>query len=1096
MPNRLNNLRGASRCRFEQQATGQAGDINEAIEYLTRAVSLTPEGDPDMAGRQNNLGNSHHRRFKQLGKLEDIDKAIKYGTYAVSFTPESDPDMPACLNNFGGAHQSRFEQVGEVDDIDKAIQYGTRAVSLTPDPTDHLNMPAQLGNLGSTHQFRFEQLSKLEDINKAIECGTRAISLTPEDHLDMPMRLGNLGNAHQSRFERLGELEDIDKAIEYATCAVSLTPKGHPILPMRLGNLGGVHHSRFERLRKLEDIDKAIECLTRAVSITPEGHPNKHTQLNNLGSAHQSRFERLGEVEDIDKAIGCEIRAVLLTPKGHPSMPMQLGNLGGAHRFRFERLGEVGDINKAIKCSLENAHQSRFERPGELEDIDKAIQYATHAVSFTPEDHPGMPVRLGKLGNAHRSRFERLGKPEDIKEAIKCATHALSLTPKGHPNMPMRLNNLGNSHYSRFEQLGKLEDIEKAIECGTHTVSLMPEDHPEMSTQMNNLRHAHKSCFLSTGSLQSLTQSFHCYRNASQLSTGRPLFRFHAAREWAKLASLYANSDLVLAHQTAMALVPEVVWLGGAIGKRYEDTQTVTQAVLEAAAAAINEKEYALALEWLEQGRLIVWNQLLQLRNPVGDLSIDHPLLAANLQGLASQLHNAGSMLSSLSSSSYEPLSLEKAAQKHRQIAGQYETLLKQIRALPGFEGFLGPKRAPELLTTVKTGPVVVLNVHESRCDALIMLLGKSDIKHTPLPNLTAKKVANAHAQLQTTLKQHGLRDLSSSRRPDKSAMERWGRDKSAMKPQDDPFKQLLMILWSTVTKPILEFLGYSRPSTAEPLPHITWCAAGALSLLPLHAAGNYNQPGENLFSYAVSSFTPTISALVPSALPSFSPHSQLLAIGQEATPGQKQLPGTREELVAIKDCAQPPLGCMCIEGAGVTRKTVLEEIERHNWVHLACHAHQDVDDPTESGFFLHDGMLSLATITQKSFKGKGLAFLSACQTATGDRKIADEAVHLASGMLMAGYPSVIGIMWSVKDSDAPIIAREVYGKLLKDGKMNHKDAARALHEAVAKLRKWERGRSSDGRLLFISGFDDYIVIERVFRALYESGLTYTRFGL
>ncbi|CAE7174298.1 unnamed protein product [Rhizoctonia solani] len=97
--------------------------------------------------------------------------------------------------------------------------------------------------------------------------------------------------------------------------------------------------------------------------------------------------------------------------------------------------------------------------------------------------------------------------------------------------------------------------------------------------------------------------------------------------------------------------------------------------------------------------------------------------------------------------------------------------------------------------------------------------------------------------------------------------------------------------------------------------------------------------------------------------------------------------------------------------------------MEQHDWVHLACHAHQNVADPTQSGFFLYEGTLDLATINRRSFRGKGLAFLSACQTATGDEKLADEAVHLASGMLMAGYTSVIGTMWSVHDADAPVIA-------------------------------------------------------------------------
>ncbi|CCO38100.1 hypothetical protein BN14_12265 [Rhizoctonia solani AG-1 IB] len=128
--------------------------------------------------------------------------------------------------------------------------------------------------------------------------------------------------------------------------------------------------------------------------------------------------------------------------------------------------------------------------------------------------------------------------------------------------------------------------------------------------------------------------------------------------------------------------------------------------------------------------------------------------------------------------------------------------------------------------------------------------------------------------------------------------------------------------------------------------------------------------------------------------------------------------------------------------------------MEQHDWVHLACHAKQNIRDPTKSGFFLHGGTLDLAAITQRSFRNKGLAFLSACQTATGDEKLPDEAIHLASGMLMAGYPSVIATMWSVKDEDAPFVADQVYAQLMKDGKVGNGEAGKALHHAVAGLRE------------------------------------------
>ncbi|KAG8796567.1 hypothetical protein FRC12_019074 [Ceratobasidium sp. 428] len=82
------------------------------------------------------------------------------------------------------------------------------------------------------------------------------------------------------------------------------------------------------------------------------------------------------------------------------------------------------------------------------------------------------------------------------------------------------------------------------------------------------------------------------------------------------------------------------------------------------------------------------------------------------------------------------------------------------------------------------------------------------------------------------------------------------------------------------------------------------------------------------------------------------------------------------------------------------------------------------------------------------------LAFLSACQTATGDMVLSDEAIHLAAGMLMAGYRTVIATMWPIGDQDASIVAEKFYEYMLKDGIPDSKKAARALHHAVGVLRE------------------------------------------
>ncbi|KAF8132582.1 hypothetical protein EV363DRAFT_1295983 [Boletus edulis] len=74
---------------------------------------------------------------------------------------------------------------------------------------------------------------------------------------------------------------------------------------------------------------------------------------------------------------------------------------------------------------------------------------------------------------------------------------------------------------------------------------------------------------------------------------------------------------------------------------------------------------------------------------------------------------------------------------------------------------------------------------------------------------------------------------------------------------------------------------------------------------------------------------------------------------------------------------------------------------------------------------------------------------------AMGDEGLTDEAIHIAAGMLFAGYGGVIGTMWLISDRLAPVVARGVYEYLFRNGtRADHRDAARALHKAVGRLRE------------------------------------------
>ena len=71
-----------------------------------------------------------------------------------------------------------------------------------------------------------------------------------------------------------------------------------------------------------------------------------------------------------------------------------------------------------------------------------------------------------------------------------------------------------------------------------------------------------------------------------------------------------------------------------------------------------------------------------------------------------------------------------------------------------------------------------------------------------------------------------------------------------------------------------------------------------------------------------------------------------------------------------------------------------------------------------------------------------------------GEEDYPDEAVHVAAGMLAAGFRDVIGTMWMIYDDTAPSVADIVYREVLEDGQLFVDRIPFALHHAVECLRK------------------------------------------
>ncbi|TEB20421.1 hypothetical protein FA13DRAFT_1696747 [Coprinellus micaceus] len=436
-----------------------------------------------------------------------------------------------------------------------------------------------------------------------------------------------------------------------------------------------------------------------------------------------------------------------------------------------------------------------------------------------------------------------------------------------------------------------------------------------------------------------------------------------------------------------------------------------------------------------------------------------------------------------------EKISLEIETAAHLRLSNDWDRLLARIRAMPGFESFLRPSPCTALLKYLPdSGPIVLINVDEHRCDALALRVGHENPLHIPLPNFSLKVAKDYHSRLTKRLVAHDLRAPGGSGDSGEIALEPerggglYGRkrvvDRSAT-------HEILRGLWVCVVKPILDCLNFEKvdPASEMPPPRVWWCPTGPLMFLPIHAAGVYEgAETECTLDYVVSSYTPSLGALA-SRLANNRPIDEgisgIFLTSQPKAPGTVTISGTTEEVNSIHAMGLAAgVRVSKLEGDSLTVDGCLQNMEEFSSLHLACHAFQHAEDPLRSRFRFHNGFLELDQIIQRNLKNADLAFLSACQTSAGHKSLSDEAVHLAAGMLAAGYRRVVATMWTISDRYAPAVAKDFYQYLWshrKEGSGSGFDgslSAQALHHSLQQLR--ERLDDSEQSLLTWAAYVHY----------------------
>ncbi|WP_328786087.1 CHAT domain-containing protein (plasmid) [Streptomyces canus] len=992
-----------SALKLHYEITDEPADLDEAIEALAQAVDAMPERHGSLFQLNDDLAMLLSARFQSAKNPADLDRAIEAEMAAAHLAEPDNPDRSAYGSNVGNWLTQRFDMKRRPDDAQQAVVWMEWALAAAP--VDDPDRPHRLGILGAALCARSASTGALADLDRAISVTGEGLDALAAGDPQQAKYLSDLDLAHLARFKRAGFLADLNEALRFAQAAVRAAAAGSHDEAMYRCNLANRLMDRFGATSEIDDLERGIAEIVSTLDLVPDGHPDKAMLLSSYGTALAERHRFTGDPADLGEAIGRYQQAI-----------DQTGN-GGIDRARY-------------LANLGTSFASLFEQTDDASQLDRTVDALTEAADLFPLHHPDRTMCLSHLGDALLTRYGLTGSPADLDQAAAVSREAVEHPAPDYLSQAISLTTLSNVLQNQFKRTGDPVELTHAIEAAESALAALPRDYPGRATCLVNLALAMAVRPQETGNTIDHGRAIQLSREAATMLTAPFPIRMEAARVGAALAAKTGDwSAATDAFTKVIELFPMVALRRPARTSQEQLFSDWPGLPSFAAAGAINAGRLDDAVLLLDQGRGVLWAQMLDQRAELSLLEQRDPALARRLRQVRAQLD--------------APPAGTAWAHQRLSVAREWETLVAHINGLPGMGDLFRPPPMAQLRRAAANGPVVVINTCRWRCDALIVPPGDAPISVVPLPTLTQKALLDRMKEyIPALFESENSQGLARRERVITATLE-W--------------------LWDHIAEPVLTVLGHDRARQEhERWPRITWCPTGALGLLPIHAAG-YHRPddipaGRTVLDRVVSSYTTTLRASANNEEPRPTASGPLLFVGMPETPGRSELPGVERE----RDVVRQRLGqaCTVLQGPAATRWAVQHALQQHTMVHFSCHAQQDQDQPSAGGVSLQDGILSVAELTDERHRGE-FAFFSACETAFGSMTVIDEVVTLAAVMQYAGWRHVIATLWEVSDTIAANVTESVYDSLTDNGVLRHEGAAEALHHAVREVRN---RRKAQGR--------------------------------
>ncbi|MFC1405171.1 MULTISPECIES: CHAT domain-containing protein [Streptacidiphilus] len=1021
---------------FERSA--EPRDLDVVLTAYQTAQSRCPSRSAATRSLALDLMTALVDRFESLGTdLSDLAAAIAIGEELRGGSPQTGEDADSALL-LALAHGYRLRaqvpaQPGAGDgdgdgtgDLDRAADLAEQVIAQGP-VSARADAQASLGVI-LTAGYRAGR--GRPDLERALGLLVAALSGSRDPSAQLGIA-NDLAGALHLWFGTTGDIESLDRAVELMDQVAGTVADDDPQAPVYLVNLGVLLATRGERTGSEDDLDRGVATLNAALALLPpEGVRAAHAR-SLLAEALRIRSLRGGGRDDSGQDDAVE-----------------------AARASVEASAVVIGSQGAPELHLANALAQRYLLHGELADLDEAVRAVTAAVSRTPAAHPRMPSYLTAQANLLVQLNQRTEEPDLLDRAVDAVRRAVDLTAEGSPDLDALLSNL--AYVLRLRYLtdhDRTDDLAQALAAAERAVALDPDRAHLTGARLNlaNVRHlvyehnhnpwalpipdsadardaAYRAAeaavpeqpghdavraraLLVLGMVAeahhryeadpaALSRAVSAYRDAAR-TTGAPiLVRALAAADGGVLAAERRLWDdaaecLDLALDLLGPLTEPTL-----LGWESRELQIKKFSGLAAAACAVQlERDRPdLALAALDRGRGILLAPAWGMRSEAERLPVEqaeryHALIRASFEdGRATD----ASFTAAPPPGSAE--ATEDGAARRRRARANRELLTD-----PAVRTLYPPTDLDRLRPLLGDGAAVSINLDDSRCDALI--LTAQGVQSLRLPELTHDDALG-----------RARRFLEAVENPTATAV--------------DDAHEMTEWLWDVLAGPVLERLGHRGAGGAEG--RVWWIPTGALSLLPLHAAGHHREQGRprTVLDRVVSSYSATLRALARDL-------------------GRTPARGSGPALVVApgRGIPAPLADAIRLTGPAATRRAVLDHLPDCAVVHFSCHGRADPDSPADSFLRLHDGPLRFADIAGQDLPKAWLAFLAACETAVPGEETEDEAIHLCSAFQLAGFPHVIGTLWQVLAETSADVTLAVHTALQQPG--TPVPPALAVHRAV-----------------------------------------------